>query len=185
MAVLCTPGMSTMIAVTPRNRSTARGQNRIIRGTQAIAVASIWARRRRPSRAPWHSSRRSPSRKPLPANRKVQLFLLLCSSCSDRRTERVIRTLYGWCRSCRPAARSAFLWSTFMKTRMFISVGLTIVTASLLLAGCGGGGAGVPAAAPVAGSPASPTPRLRRRRPVSGRAPSLRPRRVRHHRSSR
>lgn len=44
-----------------------------------------------------------------------------------------------------------------MTTRMFVSAGLTLVTASLLLAGCGGGG-GSSSAAPVAGSPTSPTP---------------------------
>ena len=45
-----------------------------------------------------------------------------------------------------------------MTTRKFICVGLTIVTASLLLTGCGGGGSGSSAAAPEAGSPTSPTP---------------------------
>jgi len=45
-----------------------------------------------------------------------------------------------------------------MTTRMFASAGLTIITASLLLAGCGGGGSGSSGAAPEAGSPTSPTP---------------------------
>jgi len=60
-----------------------------------------------------------------------------------------------------------------MTTRRYVSAGLTIVTASLLLAGCGGGGSGSSGAAPDAGSPTSPTSPLTATTPTKATTPGV------------